>query len=99
MDRQSGIRLCRGMGGHIQRDRVRGQRPFSRAVKVSDLVEATAQPVHTRSQQYAHHGNRPLWERTDRLPRKTTVALMIFVAMGPDQIVRDSGAAMAADNR
>ena len=57
---------------------------FSRAVKVGDLVEATAQLIHTgRSSMHilvtVRSGN-----ARDRLLTEATKCLMIFVAMGPD---------------
>ena len=57
---------------------------FSRPVKVGDLVEATAQLIHTgRSSMHilvtVRSGN-----ARDRLLTEATKCLMIFVAMGPD---------------
>jgi acyl-CoA hydrolase len=57
---------------------------FSRPVKVGDLVEATAQLIHTgRSSMHilvtVRSGN-----TRDQLLTEATKCLMIFVAMGPD---------------
>ena len=59
---------------------------FSRPVKVGDLVEATAQLIHT-GRRHAHPGNRPLWERT-RPTTEATKCLMIFVTVMALTVVR-----------
>ena len=70
---------------------------FSGPVKVGDLVEATAQLIHTgRSSMHilvtVRSGN-----VEDRVLTEATQCLMVFVAMAPTVV--HSGGAMAAGHR
>jgi len=73
-----------GMGGHLQHDRVRGQRQILRPVKVGDLVEATAQLIRTGRNSMHILATVRSGNARDQLLTEATKCLMIFVAMGPD---------------